>query len=217
MITLKQERSTWDRQRGIALLMALVALLLISAITAGMIVLTNTETNVSSNFRDEQLAFFSAKAGIEEARDRMQLGVTNTLRPVSGSVLPTTLPATLNTDSVLYILNPANGETVAPWKEHQHFLSRRRNLLGTLHDLQQWLAKPVHLHRLVRFDYGKQRIRGFAGLPLEVGAGHAEAEQCPHNVIPPMAAALPLCKLAGTGPMKKPPAVRHPIFCPSMF
>jgi len=116
MITLKHERSTWDRQRGIALLMALVALLLISAITAGMIVLTNTETNVSSNFRDEQLAFFSAKAGIEEARDRMQVGVTNTLRPVSGSVLPTTLPATLNNDSVLYILNPANGETVAPWK-----------------------------------------------------------------------------------------------------
>ena len=110
MIMFNRERSSRDRQRGVALLMALIALLIIGAITAGAILLSNTETSVSSNFRDEQLAFFSAKAGIEEARDRMQAGVTNTLRTAS---LPTTLPGT--TGSVLYILNPANGETVAPW------------------------------------------------------------------------------------------------------
>jgi Tfp pilus assembly protein PilV len=110
MILLNRERSSRDHQRGIALLMALIALLIIGAITAGAILLSNTETSISSNFRDEQLAFFSAKAGIEEARDRMQNGVTDTLRTAS---LPTTLPGT--TGSVLYILNPANGETVAPW------------------------------------------------------------------------------------------------------
>jgi hypothetical protein len=110
MIMFNHERSSRDRQRGVALLMALIALLIIGAITAGAILLSNTETSVSSNFRDEQLAFFSAKAGVEEARDRMQKGVTDTLRTAS---MPTTLPGT--TGSVLYILNPANGETVAPW------------------------------------------------------------------------------------------------------
>jgi len=110
MIMFNRERNSRDHQRGVALLMALIALLIIGAITAGAILLSNTETSVSSNFRDEQLAFFSAKAGVEEARDRMQKGVTDTLRTAS---LPTTLPGT--TSSVLYILNPANGETVAPW------------------------------------------------------------------------------------------------------
>src|SRR5579864_8298066 len=110
MITLNYERSSRERQRGIALLMVLIALLIISALTAGAILLSNTETSISANFRDEQLAFFSAKAGIEEARDRMQAGVANTLRTAS---LPTTLPGA--SGSVLYILNPANGETVAPW------------------------------------------------------------------------------------------------------
>jgi Tfp pilus assembly protein PilX len=110
MITLNCKRNSRNHQRGIALLMALIALLIIGAITAGAILLSSTETNISANFRDEQLAFFSAKAGIEEARDRMQVGVTNTLRTAS---LPTTLPGT--TGSVLYILNPAPGETVAPW------------------------------------------------------------------------------------------------------
>ena len=99
-----------DHQRGIALLMVLIALLIIVAITAGAIFLANTETSISANFRDEQLAFFSAKAGIEEARDRMRTMATNTLRTAA---LPTTLPGT--SGSVLYILNPANGETVAPW------------------------------------------------------------------------------------------------------
>ncbi len=109
MVTHKQ--STRDRQRGIALIVALVSLLIVTAITAGMILLSTTETNISANFRDENLAFFSAKAGIEEARDRMRTGANGTLRTAS---LPTTLPGT--TGSVLYILNPANGETVAPWK-----------------------------------------------------------------------------------------------------
>ena len=106
------KQSAPDRQRGVALLVVLATLLIVSAITAGMILLSSTETNISANFRDEQLAFFSAKAGIEEARDRMRTRASNgTLRTAS---LPTTLPGT--TGSVLYILNPANGETVAPWK-----------------------------------------------------------------------------------------------------
>ncbi len=110
MITVNREPSRQSHQRGIALLMVLMALLIIGAIAAGAILLSNIETSISANFRDEQLAFFSAKSGVEEARDRMQAGVTNTLRTAS---LPTTLPGT--SGSVLYILNPANGETVAPW------------------------------------------------------------------------------------------------------
>jgi Tfp pilus assembly protein PilX len=102
---------TASRQRGVALIAALITLLLIAAITAGMIILSTTETNISSNFRDEQLAFFSAKAGIEEVRDRMRKTAANTLRTVG--TLPTTLPGN-GTTGVLYILNPANGETVTP-------------------------------------------------------------------------------------------------------
>ena len=119
MITKSRNGNTQNRQRGIALLAAIIALMLIGAITAGMVILSSTETNISSNFRDEQLAFFSAKAGIEEARDRLRKStilstVTDSLRTPT-NVLPTTLPVATNSNSVLYIINPANGETVAPW------------------------------------------------------------------------------------------------------
>lgn len=104
-----RKRKQRTHEEGVALIAAMLTLLLISAITAGIIILSNTETNTSANFRDEQRAFFSAKAGIEEARDRLRTAATNT---VSAS-LPTVLPGGSN--SVLYILNPLNSETVAPW------------------------------------------------------------------------------------------------------
>ena len=104
-------RKTQAGQRGVALVAAILTLVLIAAITAGMIILSTTNTNISANFKDEQRAFFASKAGIEEARDRLRLNAANTIRTAG------TLPATLlgGSGSVLYILNPLNGETVAPW------------------------------------------------------------------------------------------------------
>src|SRR5713101_3935695 len=102
-----------SHEEGVALVAAILTLLLISAITAGIIILSNTETNTSTNFKDEQRAFFSAKAGIEEVRDRLRDKATGTLAGTS-PVLPTTLPG-VSTTGVTYVLNPLGSETVAPW------------------------------------------------------------------------------------------------------
>src|SRR5216683_1416078 len=77
-----------NHEEGVALIAAILTLLLLSAITAGIIILTNTETNTSSNFKDEQRAFFSAKAGIEEVRDRLRSGIAS----YTLTTLPSTLP-----------------------------------------------------------------------------------------------------------------------------
>src|ERR1700676_1461230 len=95
---------------GFSLILVLLVLLLISAILMGMVMMSNTETNISANFRDEQTAYFASKAGIEEVRDRMRSGAVNTL---SSNLPLTALPGAPN--GVLYVINPAAGETVAPW------------------------------------------------------------------------------------------------------
>ena len=101
-----------NHEEGVALIAAILTLLLLSAITAGIIILTNTEADTSANFKDEQRAFFSAKAGIEEVRDRLRTVATGTL--ATSTILPTTLPGS-GTTGVTYVLNPLNSETVAPW------------------------------------------------------------------------------------------------------
>jgi hypothetical protein len=95
-------------ERGVALVIALLVLLLLSTVVAGMMIMSTSETTISANFRDEQTAFFAARAGLEEVRDRLRSTATNSL---NGS-LPTALPGPGN--SVLYVTNPLSGETVAP-------------------------------------------------------------------------------------------------------
>src|SRR5258708_2436151 len=104
-------KKTGGTERGVALVIALLVLLLITAVGMGMIMMSNTETNVSANFRDEQTAYFAAKAGIEEVRDRLRAGSANSL------LLPTTLGSTLPgaPSGIVYVINPLGGETVAPW------------------------------------------------------------------------------------------------------
>jgi Tfp pilus assembly protein PilX len=105
---MEKQRKNQKKERGIALIAVLLTLLLITAIAAGIVILTNTESNTSTNFKDEQRAFFAAKAGIEEARDRLRTGNAYTI------TRPSTLVGSSST-GVLYILNPLNSQTVAPW------------------------------------------------------------------------------------------------------
>jgi hypothetical protein len=111
-----QKRKPKSSERGIALVVALLTLLLISALLMGMIIASNSETNISGNFRDEQTAFFAARAGIEEVRDRIRPGANPTLttntyfNPVGGIT-----PLAGAPNGILYVINPANGETVDPW------------------------------------------------------------------------------------------------------
>lgn len=95
-----------DMQRGVALLVALFALLLLSAIGMGMMFSANTETNINSNYREKQVAIYAAVAGAMEAKDRL---TTAGDIPVPGGI-----PAT-GSANVIYIINPSGGETVAPW------------------------------------------------------------------------------------------------------
>ena len=104
-------KKTGGTERGIALVIALLVLLLITAVGMGMILMSNTETNVSANFRDEQTAYFAAKGGIEEVRDRLRAGATNSLNLTT--TLANTLPGAPS--GILYVINPLGSETVAPW------------------------------------------------------------------------------------------------------
>jgi Tfp pilus assembly protein PilX len=110
MIALKKTKPG-NSEQGFALIIALLTLLLISAALMGMFIMSNTETNVSANFRDEQTAYFASKAGIEEARDRMRSTAPNTLsiKTTLGSALPG------QPNGILYVTNPAAAETDTPW------------------------------------------------------------------------------------------------------
>ena len=96
-----------EHERGMALILSLLALLLISAVGLGLIYMSNTETSINRNYRDTQTAFFAMRAGLEEGRDRLRANATFPLP------LPTNYPP--NANSILYVTNPAGpGDAVTP-------------------------------------------------------------------------------------------------------
>ncbi|HEV2114537.1 MAG TPA: pilus assembly PilX N-terminal domain-containing protein [Terriglobales bacterium] len=118
-------------ERGMALIVVLFALMLLTAIGLGLMYMTTTETGIDSNFRGEQTAYYASKAGLEEARDRLrynpcagcagaysanaQYDINTFLNYTNGWALPTTAPAA-NTGSVVYIVNSSGAtDPVTPW------------------------------------------------------------------------------------------------------
>lgn len=96
-----------------ALLIAMFTLVLLSVIGLGLMYSTNMETVINANYRDKQVAMYAAASGLQEGRDRLQ--------PAAPSIpLPTEFP-TMSNYQVLYIINPKNGETVAPWDRNNKY------------------------------------------------------------------------------------------------
>jgi hypothetical protein len=119
-------------ERGIALLVAVFALLLLSVIGLGMMYSTNMETSINSNYRDKQAATYAAMAGLQEARDRMRPYDPTLATPDGRIPAPTGLP-TLGSPNIIYIINPKTGEDIQPWDPSNKYMDTElchENVLG---------------------------------------------------------------------------------------
>jgi hypothetical protein len=88
-------------ERGVALILALMALLLLSAIGLALILLTSTEMLIASNFRDSQEASYTADAAAERGIDELLA------RPDWGAVLA-------GTERSTFVDGPPAGERAIP-------------------------------------------------------------------------------------------------------
>src|SRR5438874_104947 len=98
-------RTNRRSEKGISLMLSIFALVMLTAIAIGMMYMSATETSINSNFKAEETAYFAARAGVEEVRDRMLTTNPNTI----SALLPTNLPNVGG--GVLYIVQ--NGVTGA--------------------------------------------------------------------------------------------------------
>jgi Tfp pilus assembly protein PilX len=124
-MTIMLEDKKKRKQRGVALLIAIFALLLVTGIALAMMSMADTETSINANYRDSQKAYFSALAGIQEARVRILTENTNVVSGGTGGVLPNGgaagMPANSNATGVVYILNSNGSDTIQPWTTTNNF------------------------------------------------------------------------------------------------
>lgn len=110
-----------NSQRGVAMFICLFALLLLTAVGMAMMYTGDTETSINSNFRTAQAAYYAAKAGQEEGRERLRFGNPYSIPWAGANTILTQLPNSLNGNGVVYILNPLPGEVIQPWNKNNAY------------------------------------------------------------------------------------------------
>jgi hypothetical protein len=105
-----QQQNRRQAERGVALVIAIFTLMLISIVGTALILMAGTETALKGNYKSAIHALYDAKAGLEEGRGRLWArnpnSIASCLLPGGGAMMPV--------GQVCYILNPSPGEVVNP-------------------------------------------------------------------------------------------------------
>lgn len=103
------------KESGVALLIAIFTLLLVTGVAVAMVMASGTESSLASNYRSSTSAYYAGLAGLEEARGRMLPSNPNFFNITSPNFV--TLNGnlvSLAVGQVRYIVNPLPGQNVAP-------------------------------------------------------------------------------------------------------
>jgi hypothetical protein len=96
-------------EAGIALLISIFVLMLISVVAIALIVSSGTETSLAGNYRSSTGVYYAALSGIEEARGRLSVQNPNSLK-TTWATFYTAPGSTLPIGTVGYVLNPGPTE-----------------------------------------------------------------------------------------------------------
>jgi len=99
------------QESGVALLIAIFVLMLISVIAISLVVASGSESTLAGNYRSSATAYLAGTAGLEEARGRLLDKNADYFNNTVANFIPAAGPLALG--QVRYILNPAQGETLA--------------------------------------------------------------------------------------------------------
>jgi hypothetical protein len=99
-------------EAGVALLIAMFAVLLVSLAAISLLLSAGTETALASNYRSSASAYYAASAGLEEARGRLLSKNSDYFNNTVANFIPTTGTPLLAVGQVRYITNPIAAENV---------------------------------------------------------------------------------------------------------
>lgn len=101
------------RESGIALLIAIFILLLISVVAIALIISSGTESALAGNYRSSTGVYYAAVAGLEEVRARLRPSDPNSFKNTTSNFIPPS-GTPIAVCAPIYVINPG-GVTVVPW------------------------------------------------------------------------------------------------------
>jgi hypothetical protein len=136
---MRNKKRQTDSERGAALVIAIFSLMLISVVATSLILTSDTQTAVKTNYKSAMRAFYDAKAGLEEARGRLWANNPNSA-PVLNCVFPGGVA--IGPGQACYITNPP-GQNVDPRN------TATSNPYADLEFGQEWQTAPPATAQLI--------------------------------------------------------------------
>jgi hypothetical protein len=106
---------TRQREAGIALLISIFILLLISVVAIALVVSSGTESALAGNYRSATGVYYAALSGLEEARGRLLVKNPDAFATTNASNFLPPSGTALAMGATYYLINPIGGEAIRPW------------------------------------------------------------------------------------------------------
>jgi hypothetical protein len=106
---------THRQEAGIALLISIFILLLISVVAIALVVSSGTESALAGNYRSATGVYYAALSGLEEARGRLRSKNSEAFTTTNASGFLPAPGTALAVGATYYLINPVGGEPITPW------------------------------------------------------------------------------------------------------
>jgi len=176
----KRQIQTKRTEEGVALLISIFILLLISVVAIALIVSSGTESALAGNYRSATGVYYASLAGLEEARGRL---LTKNASSFKNTAPPGFLPSpgtALPIGFVRYVVNPGpgDGNVLTTYLDNEYSKeftaapldTKQTNSIWTSNPLNTSLTFPGPLYKWVRINAVSEVS---LGLPIAPFDGHA--------------------------------------------
>jgi hypothetical protein len=166
------------KEGGIALLISIFVLLLISVVAIALVVSSGTESALAGNYRSSTGVYYAALAGIEEARGRLSTKNPNSFNTTDPGFLPSP-GTTIAIGYVGYVLNPgptdpADTRTVYPDSEYDNEFGLNALAAATVKTTPSvWNRSPLNSLNVPGPLYKWVRINPVSEKSLQLDVGPA--------------------------------------------
>jgi hypothetical protein len=104
-----EKQTRRKQQRGVAMVMALLALLVLAIIGMAFMTMGNTESSANRNYKDAQRAYFASRAGLENVRTLLWKNAA-----LNAQATALSMPVTSANTGILYVLNSNGADNIDP-------------------------------------------------------------------------------------------------------
>lgn len=102
-MTLNKQRTGRKQERGIAMVMALLALMILAVIGMGFLYMSTTENSANRNYKDQQKTYFASRGGLETVRALLGQNA-NFRNQANNLIMPAAVPLP-GTTGIIYVYN----------------------------------------------------------------------------------------------------------------